>query len=38
VAHAVRAYLPQNMIAGLPTFTGDEHAVTAAEIGIRPCR
>jgi hypothetical protein len=38
VAHAVKAYLPQNMIAGLPTFTGDEHTVTAAEIGIRPCR
>jgi hypothetical protein len=38
VAHAVRAYLPQNVIAGLPTFTGDEHTVTAAEVGIRPCR
>jgi hypothetical protein len=38
VAHAIKAYLPQNMIAGLPTFTGDEHTVTAAEIGIRPCR
>lgn len=38
VAHAIRAYLPQNMIAGLPTFTGDERSVTAAEIGIRPCR
>jgi hypothetical protein len=38
VAHSMRGYLPQNVIAGLPTFTGDEHAVTAAEIGIRPCR
>jgi hypothetical protein len=38
VAHAIKAYLPQNVIAGLPTFTGDEHRVTAAEIGIRPCR
>jgi len=38
VAHGMRAYLPQNMIAGLPTFTGDEHEVTGAEIGIRPCR
>ena len=38
VAHSVRAQLSRNVIAGLPTFTGDEHAVTAAEIGIRPCR
>lgn len=38
VAHSVRAYLARNVIAGLPTFAGDEHAVTAAEIGIRPCR
>src|SRR3984957_11002531 len=38
VAHSMTSYLPQNVIAGLPTFTGDEHAVTAAEIGIRPCR
>ncbi len=38
VAHSMRAYLPRNVIAGLPTFTGDEHRVTAAEIGIRPCR
>jgi hypothetical protein len=38
IAHAVKTYLPQNVIAGLPTFTGDEHRVTAAEIGIRPCR
>jgi hypothetical protein len=38
LAHSVRAYLPRNVIAGLPTFTGDEHEVTAAEIGIKPCR
>ena len=38
VAHSVRAYLPRHTIAGLPTFTGDEHTVSAAEIGIRPCR
>jgi hypothetical protein len=38
VAHSVRVQLARNMIAGLPTFTGDEHQVTAAEIGIRPCR
>jgi len=38
VAHSMRSYLPQNVIAGLPTFTGDEHQVTAAEIGIKPCR
>jgi hypothetical protein len=38
VAHGMRAYLPRNVIAGLPTFTGDEHVVTVAEIGIRPCR
>ena len=38
VAHGVRSQLPRNVIAGLPTFTGDEHAVTAAEIGIKPCR
>src|SRR5215831_8640346 len=25
VAHAMKAYLPRNVIAGLPTFTGDEH-------------
>ena len=38
VAHGMRSYLPRNVIAGLPTFTNDEHTVTAAEIGIRPCR
>jgi len=38
VKHGVRAYLPQNVIAGLPTFTGDEHEVRAADIGIKPCR
>jgi hypothetical protein len=38
IAHSVRAQLARNAIAGLPTFTGDEHEVTAAEIGIRPCR
>jgi hypothetical protein len=38
VAHSVTASLPRNVIAGLPTFTGDEHEVTAAEIGIKPCR
>jgi len=38
VAHGVRSQLARNVIAGLPTFTGDEHEVTAAEIGIRPCR
>jgi hypothetical protein len=38
VAHATKGYLPRNVIAGLPTFTGDEHQVTAAEIGIRRCR
>jgi hypothetical protein len=38
VAHAMKSYLPQNVIAGLPTFTGDEHEVTVAEIGIKPCR
>ena len=38
VAHSMKAYLPRNMIAGLPTFTGDEHTVTVSEIGIRPCR
>src|SRR5262249_59570957 len=38
VEHNVRSYLPRNVIAGLPTFTGDEHAVAAADIGIRPCR
>lgn len=38
VAHSVRGYLPRNVIAGLPTFTGDEHEVAVAEIGIRPCQ
>jgi hypothetical protein len=38
VAHSVTTQLPRNVIAGLPTFTGDEHEVTAAQIGIRPCR
>jgi hypothetical protein len=38
VKHSVRGYLPRNVIAGLPTFTGDEQAVAVAEIGIRPCR
>jgi hypothetical protein len=38
VAHRVVSQLPRNVIAGLPTFTGDEHQVTAADIGIRPCR
>ncbi len=38
VKHSVRAYLPQNVIAGLPTFTGDEREVSAADIGIKPCR
>jgi hypothetical protein len=38
VAHSVRAQLARNVIAGLPTFTGDEHQVSAADIGIRPCR
>jgi hypothetical protein len=38
VAHSLKSYLPQNVIAGLPTFTGDEHEVTVTEIGIRPCR
>src|SRR5215467_10796804 len=38
VAHGIRAQLARNVIAGLPTFTGDEHQVSAAEIGIRPCR
>src|SRR5215831_16790883 len=31
VAHAVTAELRRNVIPGLPTFTGDEHQVTAAE-------
>ncbi len=38
VAHRVTAELARNVIAGLPTFTGDEPVVTAAELGIRPCR
>jgi hypothetical protein len=38
VAHSMRAYLPRNVIAGLPSFTGDEHVVSVAEVGIRPCR
>ena len=38
VAHRVVSQLSRNVIAGLPTFTGDEHVVTAADIGIRPCR
>src|ERR1051326_388678 len=38
VAHRVVSQLPRNVIAGLPTFTGDEHQITAADIGIRPCR
>jgi hypothetical protein len=38
VAHRVASYLPKNYIPGLPTFTGDEHTVAAAEVGIRPCR
>jgi hypothetical protein len=38
VAHRVVSYLERNVIPGLPTFTGDEHTVTAAEIGVRPCR
>jgi len=38
VRHSMKAYLPRNVIAGLPTFTGDEHTVTGAEVGIRPCR
>jgi hypothetical protein len=38
VAHRVVSHLPRNVIAGLPTFTGDEHLVTAADIGIKPCR
>ncbi len=38
VRHSMRSYLPQNVIAGLPTFTGDEHEVTVAEVGIKPCR
>jgi|SRR5579871_6668328 len=38
VSHGVRSYLPQNVIVGLPTFTGDEHEVSVAEIGIKPCR
>jgi hypothetical protein len=38
VAHGVTSQLPRNVIAGLPTFTGDEHEVTAAQIGIRSCR
>src|SRR5690348_15606969 len=33
VAHGVRSYLPRNVIAGLPTFAGDEHEVTVADIG-----
>jgi hypothetical protein len=38
VRHSMRSYLPRNVIAGLPTFTGDEQEVTGTEIGIRPCR
>ena len=38
VSHSVRSYLPRNVIAGLPTFTGDEHEVSVADIGITPCR
>src|ERR1700742_2567702 len=38
IRHSMRAYLPRNVIAGLPTFTGDEQEVTVAEVGIRPCR
>ena len=38
VRHSMKAYLPRNVIAGLPTFTGDEHEVTVAEVGIRRCR
>jgi hypothetical protein len=38
VAHRAASYLARNVIRGLPTFTGDEHAVTAAEIGVKPCR
>jgi hypothetical protein len=38
LAHSVTTQLARNVIPGLPTFTGDEHEVTAAEIGIRPCR
>jgi hypothetical protein len=38
VAHSMRAYLPRNVIAGLPTFTGDDHEVAVAEIGIRRCQ
>jgi hypothetical protein len=34
----MRAYLPRNVIAGLPTFTGDDHEVAVAEIGIRRCQ
>jgi hypothetical protein len=37
VRHGVKSYLPRNVIAGLPTFTGDEQEVTVAEIGIRRC-
>jgi hypothetical protein len=38
VAHRAVSYLERNVIPGLPTFSGDEHAVTATEIGIKPCR
>jgi hypothetical protein len=38
VAHRAVSYLERNVISGLPTFTGDEHDVTVAEIGIKPCR
>jgi hypothetical protein len=37
VAHRAVSYLQRNIMPGLPTFTGDEHAVTPADIGIRPC-
>jgi hypothetical protein len=38
IRHSVKAYLPKNVIAGLPTFAGDEHEVSGAEVGIRSCR
>ncbi len=38
VAHSVKAYLARNVIAGLPTFTGDDHEVAVADIGIRRCQ
>jgi hypothetical protein len=37
VRHSMRAYLPRNLIPGLPTFTGDEHEVSVTEVGIKRC-